>query len=451
LKSRFVGKGFQQKYSLNYIDTFASVIKQLAWRLIFALAIINGWLIYKIDMISAFTQGNIDYFIYMSQPEGYIDSRYPDHVLRLNKALYGLKQSARIWYDTLKEVLLNKLDFKSLLAEGSIFINQSTGIILCVYVDDIAVIGPNQQTIKSFISNIKRYFNIKKLGLIKNYLGVDIDYRPQDGYLKLYQAKYINKILAKYGFKDLNPAKTLMDSKAKLEPNKGRAKASETHYFQMFIGSLLFLALACRPDITFAVIKLARFASNPSQDHVQAIKRVFRYLKGTVTLGIIYSSAYNSLYLQGYCDADYAGDLATAKSTTGYLFVLAGGPIMWKSKLQSIVAQSSTESEYIAINTAAKELEFIRNILWELKVNIKTQERFPLYTDNNGALLLASNPVFHERTKHILVRFHYIRELINKGLLDLIHMPSKDQKADGLTKPLDTSLFLSFVKHLGLN
>jgi hypothetical protein len=402
-------------------------------------------------MISAFTQGNIDHFIYMSQPEGYIDSRYPDHVLRLNKALYGLKQSARIWYDTLKEVLLNKLDFKSLLAEGSIFINQSTSIILCVYVDDIAVIGPNQQTIKSFISNIKSNFNIKKLGLIKDYLGVDIDYRPQDGYLKLYQAKYINKILAKYGFKDLNPAKTPMDSKTKLEPNKGRAKASETYYFQMLIGSLLFLALACRPDITFAVIKLARFASNPSQDHVQAIKRVFRYLKGTVTLGIIYSSAYNSLYLQGYCDADYAGDLATAKSTTGYLFVLAGGPIIWKSKLQSILAQSSTESEYIAINTAAKELEFIRNILWELKVNIKAQERFPLYTDNNGALLLASNPVFHERTKHISVRFHYIRELINKGLLDLIHVPSKDQKADGLTKPLDTSLFLSFVKHLGLN
>jgi hypothetical protein len=130
------------------------------------------------------------------------------------------------------------------------------------------VIGPNQQTIKSFISNFKYYFKIKELGLIKNYLGVDIDYRPQDGYLKFYQAKYINNILTKYSFKDLNPAKTSIDSKTKLEPNKGRAKTSEIYYFQILIGFLLFLVLAYRPDITFAVIKLARFASNPSQNHV---------------------------------------------------------------------------------------------------------------------------------------------------------------------------------------
>jgi hypothetical protein len=123
-----------------------------------------------------------------------------------------------------------------------------------------------------------------------------------------------------------------MDPKAKLVPNENKAKANEIHYFQMLIGSLLFLALACRPDITFAVIKLARFASNPSQDHVQAIKRVFGYLKGTTSLGITYS-ANQSPYLQGYCDADYAGDTSTAKSTTRYIFILAGGPIMWKSKL----------------------------------------------------------------------------------------------------------------------
>jgi hypothetical protein len=199
------------------------------------------------------------------------------------------------------------------------------------------------------------------------------------------------------------------------------------------------------------MIKLARFASNLSQDHVQVIKRIFRYLKGTITLGIIYSSANQSLYLQGYCDADYAGDIASAKSITGYLFILASGLIIWKSKLQFIVVQNSTESEYIAINTAAKELEFIRNILSELKITIKTQEKFPLYTDNNRALLLASNPVFHKKTKHIAVRYHYIRQLINNGLLDLIHIAFKDQKADSLTKPLDTGLFNAFVKQLGLN
>jgi hypothetical protein len=241
-----------------------------------------------------------------------------------------------------------------------------------------------------------------------------------------------------------------MDPKAKLVSNENKTKANEIQCFQILIGSLLFLALACRPDIIFVVIKLARFASNLSQDHVQAIKRAFRYLKGKVTLGIIYSAANQSLYLQGYCDADYAGDIASAKNTTSYLFILASGPIIRKSKLQSIVAQNSTEIEYIAIDIAAKELEFIRNILSELKITIKAQERFLLYTDNNGALLLASNPVFYERTKHIAVRYHYIRQLINNGLLDLIHIASKDQKTDGLTKPLDTSFFLSFIKQLGL-
>jgi hypothetical protein len=215
-------------------------------------------------MISAFTQGNIDYFIYITQPEGYISTKYPDYVLKLNKALYSLKQSARIWYDTLKEVLINKLNFESLLAERNIFINRFTSIILCVYVDDIAIIGPSQQAINSIINSIKSYFNIKELGLIKDYLGIEINYRPKDSYLKLYQAKYIKKILKKYGFQDLKPAKTPIDPKAKLVPNKNKAKTDEIHYFQILIGSLLFLVLACRPDIIFAMIKLARFASNPS-------------------------------------------------------------------------------------------------------------------------------------------------------------------------------------------
>jgi hypothetical protein len=203
---------------------------------------------------------------------GYISAKYPDHVLKLNKALYGLKQLARIWYDTFKEVLINKLNFESLLAEKNIFINRSTGIILYIYVDDIAVIGPSQEAINSIINSIKSYFNIKEPGLIKDYLGVEIDYRPKNGYLKFYQDKYIKKILKKYGFQDLKPAKTPMDPKAKLMPNKNKAKADEIYYFQMLISSLLFLALACRPDITFAVIKLAIFASNPSQDHMQVLR-----------------------------------------------------------------------------------------------------------------------------------------------------------------------------------
>ena len=184
-KARYVAKGFEQLYGIDYIDTFASVIKQLAWRLLFALALINRWLIYKVDMISAFTQSDIDNNIYIKQPIGFIDLNKPDFVFKLNKALYGLKQSARLWYNTLKEILVTKLGFIVLQTENSIFINKSLNIYISLYIDDLAIIGPNKDTISSFIKDLKQYFNIKELGLVKDYLGVEIDYNIVDGTLSL--------------------------------------------------------------------------------------------------------------------------------------------------------------------------------------------------------------------------------------------------------------------------
>ena len=233
-----------------------------------------------------------------------------------------------------------------------------------------------------------------------------------------------------------------MDSNIKLEPNKEQANKEDIKLFQMLIGSLLYIMLGTRVDIAFAVIKLARFASNPSNIHFTAVKRVFKYLKGTKDYGITYYKG-ASRFISGYCDADYAGDLISAKSTTGYIILLAGGIISWKSKLQSIIAQSTTEAEYIAINSVIKEAVYIKALLEEL--GFYNQNKFPIYTDNNGALLLAKNPIFHERTKHIAVRYHYIRDLIIKGIIDLNYIPSKDQKSDGLTKPLDKVKFNNFL------
>ena len=312
-KSRFVAKGFEQLYGLDYLETYAAVIRQIAWKLVFALAILNNWLIYKIDMISAFTQGDIDSYIYINQPEGFISSDKPDHVLKLNKALYGLKQSARIWYYTLKEKLVSELGFSVLQSEYCIYINKKLNIIICLYVDDLAIIAPDINIINTFISQIKKYFNIKNLGLITDYLGIDIDLNLKEGYLKLSQAKYIDKILVKYGLEASNPIYTPMDSKAKLEPNKKQANKKLIKLFQGIIGSLLYIALGTRPDIAFSVIKLARFASNPSPNHVSLAKRVLRYLKATKDYGIIYyNNIYNNnsnSYISGYCDSDYAGDI----------------------------------------------------------------------------------------------------------------------------------------------
>jgi hypothetical protein len=192
---------------------------------------------------------------------------------------------------------------------------------------------------------------------------------------------------------------------------------------------------------------LLRYASNPSQEHLGAIKRVLRYLKGTKELGIIYSKENEaSHYIKGYCDADYAGDSSNFKSTSGYVFFLANGPISWKSKLQSIIAQSTTEAEYVAINAATKEAVYIKQLLKEL--NEFKQEIFPLYTDNNGALLLAKNPIFHERTKHIAVKYHYIRDLISQGIINLIYVPSRENKFNSFTKALNRIKFNKFLNYL---
>jgi hypothetical protein len=190
------------------------------------------------------------------------------------------------------------------------------------------VIRPNSKIINFFIKSIKVHFKIKELRLIKDYLGLNIDYNPKVDYLKLYQIKYINKLFIKFGFKNIKIYNTPIDFNIKLEFNNNKTNISEIYYFQILIGFLLFLVLTNCPDIIFAIIKFARFVSNPNSDYLKVIKRIYSYLKRTITLGITYSSANQSSYLQGYCNTNYAGDLGIYKNTTGYLFILAGGLII---------------------------------------------------------------------------------------------------------------------------
>ncbi|CAL3971482.1 unnamed protein product [Diplocarpon coronariae] len=347
--------------------------------------------------------------IYIAPPNGIYTSKYSNKLLKLNKALYGLKQSARLWFITLKEL----------------------NIIICVYIDDLALLGPNINLIKSFIKGLEEYFKLKDLGPIKDYLEA-----------------YITKLLTRFDMLAGKPKNIPIEPKIKLEPNPNKATSSEITRFQQIIGSLLFLTLATRPDISYAVIKLARFASNPSENYIIAVKNLLRYLKGTKSLGLIYKNSPNK-YITGYCDADYAGDIGSAKSTTGFSFYLANCLFSWKSKLQSVIAHSTTEAEYMAINSAAKEAVYIKQILLELGFYI--QNKLPLYTDNNRALLLAKNPQFHERTKHIAVKYHYIRDLISKGVIDLIYINTLSQKADGFTKPLAKPQFVEFLKQLAIS
>jgi hypothetical protein len=215
-----------------------------------------------------------------------------------------------------------------------------------------------------------------------------------------------------------------MDSNIKLEPNKEQANKLDIKLYQILISSLLYIMLGTRVDIAFAVIKLARFTSNPNKIHFTVVKRVYKYLKGTINCGINYYKDSNNHYISSYYDTDYVGDIISTKSTTGYIILLGGGIISWKSKLQSIITQSTTETEYIAINAVIKEAVYIKALLEEL--GYYKQVKFPIDTDNNKALLLAKNPIFHKHTKHIAIKYHYIRDLIIKSIIDLNYIPFKD-------------------------
>jgi hypothetical protein len=460
LKSRFVAKGFEQLYGRDYLDSYAAVIKQIAWKLVFALAILNNLIIYKIDIVSAFTHRAIDTRgLYIKPPKGLgkhlklgnlsIEDSNKIELLLLDKALYGLKQSARIWYYTLTKVLI-ELGYTALNTESCIYINRATKTIICIYVDDLAIIAPSIDLVEELIKELQKHFIVKDLGLLKDYLGINVDIstniNTNTKTLKLSQSDYILKVLNKYDMKDANPIYTPMDAKVKLVPNSEIASKADIKLFQGIIGCLLYITLGTRLDIAFPVIRLAKYASNPSNQHFTAIKRVLRYLKATVDYEITYSSNL-SPYTSGYVDSDYAGDIATAKSTSGYIFFIAGGPFTWRSKLQTIIAQSTTEAEYIALNLASKEAVYIIALLKEL--GYYNQTKFPIYVDNKSAIDLSENPVFHERTKHINVKYHYIRNLINSGIIDVIYINTEEQKADGFTKPLEKVKYKKFLNQIG--
>ncbi len=222
------------------------------------------------------------------------------------------------------------------------------------------------------------------------------------------------------------------------------ATTNDIKWYQQAIGSLLYAALLTRPDIAYIVNTLAKYSSNPGPEHIKAVKRIFRYLKGSLDYTITYNgNTTNSLYTKGYTDADYAGDKDEYKSTTGYIFYLANGPIAYSTKLQEVTAQSTTEAEYIALATATKEATFIKAILEEL--DYFQQSNIPIYSDNNGALLLAKNPTFHARSKHINVRYHLVRQKLADNTISIHYIPTNKQVADGLTKPLPRVKFKEFI------
>ncbi len=446
-KGRLVAKGYSQKYGIDYDETFSPVVRFSSIRTLLAFAVQKGMLIHQMDVITAFLNGDLQEEIYMEQPEGYTVPGKEEMVCRLKKSLYGLKQSPRCWNQKFRESM-ELLQFKQSQADPCIFSKGSEKdklIIIAVYVDDLIIVTTNQQDMDKIKTSLSENFKMKDMGSLHFCLGFGIE-QNEEG-IKLSQKLYIQKLLERYGLQEANPVSTPMDPNVKHVAEDGYSKPVDKVRYQSMIGSLLYAAIATRPDISQAVGALSKFNSAPTEAHLTAVKRILRYLKGTINLSLQYKRT-ESLEIVGYSDADWANDMETRHSTSGNVFVMGEGPISWLSQKQATVALSTAEAEYIALCSAAQEAVWLKQLFKDIGVDIT--KPLMVMEDNQGAIAMTNNPVGHKRTKHIDIRYHFVREQVQKGTMKLKYCSTKEMLADMLTKPLNKRQFEYLRSKLGL-
>lgn len=443
-KARIVAKSFHQQPGVDFTDTFSPVIKSTTIRIVLGLAVNYDWPIRQVDVNTAFLQGHLDEEVFMCQPPGFQDADRPSHVCRLKKAIYGLKQAPRAWYSELKKYLLSA-GFQNSPADTSLFIYRHNGkfVYLLVYVDDILVTGTDAVLVQRVIDALAAKFSIKDMGNLSYFLGIET-IRTSQG-LHLMQRKYVTDLLQRTNMLNSKPVSTPLPTSPKLTLNSGAPLSDPTEYRRV-VGSLQYLALT-RPDVSYAVNRLSQFMHRPTEDHWNAVKRVLRYLSGTLSHGIFLKKQTRPL-LHAFSDADWAGDTDDYVSTNGFIVYLGTQPLSWTSKKQKGVARSSTEAEYRAVANTAAELRWICSLLTELGFTLPAAPT--IYCDNIGATYLCANPVFHSRMKHIAIDYHFVRGQIQTHALRVTHVSTHDQLADGLTKPLARAPFQAIRDKIGV-
>ena len=430
LKACLIAKGYTQVYGLDYNETFSPVAKIASVRLLIALAAMHHWTLHQLDIKNAFLHGKLTEEVYMEQPPGFVAQGESGLVCRLHRSLYGLKQSPRAWFGRFSSVIQD-FGMTRCQSDHSVFFQHKNGkcIYLVVYVDDIVITGNDQAGISLLKEHLCTHFQTKDLGKLKYFLGIEVA-QSKSG-IVISQRKYVLDILEETGMLDCKPIDTPMDPNVKLVPGQGEPLKDSERYRRL-VGRLNYLTLT-RPDISFAVSVVSQFLQAPCNDHWDAVIRILRYLKGAPAQGLLYEDK-GSNQIIGYSDADWAGSPSDRRSTSGYCIMIGGNLISWKSKKQEVVARSSAEAEYRAMALATCELIWIKQLLQELRW--KDVRSMRLICDNQAALHIASNPVFHERTKHIEVDCHFIRQKIESGCITTEFVNSSDQLADIFTKSL---------------
>lgn len=432
-KARLVVRGFSQQQGIDYEETFSPVARYGSIRTVLALAAARKLKIKQFDIKTAFLYGELNEDVFMKQPTGFDDGS--NKVCKLRKSLYGLKQASRCWNRKFTS-FTEEFGFTASQSDPCVFIktNGTDIIMLVIYVDDGMIVGNNLADIDKVIAHMEKHFEVKMVNA-GCFLGIEID-QLDDGSIFIHQNGYAKRVLERFNMKDCNAVAIPGDPNQKM--SKFADEPDAEFPYRQAIGSLMYLATCTRPDICHAIGVASRFMEHPKEVHVNAVKRILKYVKGTPDYGILYESE-NSIQLNGFSDSDYAGNIDTRKSTTGYVFLFNTGIISWCSKSQKCVTLSTTEAEYVAGAEATKEMVWLKRLLSELLPNQDIETT--LYMDNQAAIRLVKNPEFHKRTKHIDVDYHYIREKYNEGRFSLEYIASERQLADGLTKPLPKERF----------
>jgi len=444
-KARLVAKGYSQQEGIDYAETFAPVAKLNTIRLLIALATKYHWKLHQLDVKSAFLNGELKEEVYLTQPEGFVKQGQEHLVCKLKKALYGLKQAPRSWYEKIDSFFLQQGFIRS-KGDPNLYIKfdeKGHVLLISLYVDDLIITGNSEKLIDGIKEQMSQVFEMKDLGELHYCLGLEV--WRNAGRTFVTQGKYVRELLRKFRMDQCNAVSVPMQQNLKLHLNDGSNEADGTLYRQL-VGSLNYLTTT-RPDIAYSVSVLSQFMARPLDSHWQAAKAVLRYLKGTVDFGIEYTDS-SDVQLTGFSDSDWAGNPDDRRSTTGYAFSIGSGIISWSSKKQTTVSLSSTEAEYKALCAATCEAVWLRRILQD--VGEQQTKATVIKSDSQSSIKLANNPVYHARTKHVEVQFHFVREKIQSADISLIYCNTCENAADIFTKPLGKIKFELFRNMIGV-
>ena len=443
LKARLVILGNHQVEGIDYTETFAPVAKMVTVRVFLAVAAARQWEVHQMDVHNAFLHGDLAEEVYMKLPPGF-KGKNSGQVCRLKKSLYGLKQAPRCWFEKLSTALKN-YGFSQSYSDYSLFTLRRGTVHLnvLVYVDDLIISGSDSGDIQRFKEYLNICFHMKDLGRLKYFLGVEVARGPA-GFV-LCQRKYALDIISETGLLGARPAAVPLEQNHRLALSTSN-ELDDPELYRRLVGRLIYLCFT-RPDLSYSVHVLSQFMQKPRIEHWDAALRVVRYLKRNPGQGILLSSSCD-LALHGWCDADWAGCPLTRRSLTGWVVFLGHSPISWKTKKQHTVSRSSAEAEYRSMAMTTCELKWLKGLL--SCFGVTPSRSMTLHCDSQAALHMSQNPVFHERTKHIEVDCHFVRDEIVAGNIAPKFVPSSSQLADIFTKALGKRPYEYLLGKLGI-